>query len=334
MRHRPVEWYRSSDGAPGRVRPSVSRAIRNWLRGRLPEPDVRDKTLVIYARRGFPKLSSWAGMFSEFHSVLGALAYAEMCGAAGVRVDFRSALYVDPERGPNWWTYFFTRAEMAVRPSPSIGEIHLNGVVAKYGRHGGFCDLVNGVTPYLYPMTCGVSRSELHRLVTAHIEVRPEIQGEIDRIVAASFEPGAYIVGVHYRGTDSTHGLAGSLVDYRTDRIPYSAYADEVRRVLAVAAPRRCQVLVATDETEFLDFMRRELGDRVLCLEDAPRVRAGGAAIHFDDTLRVSNYQKGKSGLVDCLLLAATSYLVKGRSNLSDASLAFNPRLPYSFCVR
>jgi hypothetical protein len=403
MRYRPVEWYRSSDDAPGRVRPSVSRAIRNWLRGRLPEPDVRDKTLVIYARRGFPKLSSWAGMFSEFHSVLGALAYAEMRGAAGVRVDFRSALYVDPERGPNWWTHFFTRAEMAVRPSPSLaargeslaafdgrcvpapphragkraagtpaagcvappsntpgilgrralpsgrlarlgatpdfhhglpGELHLNRVVAKYGRHGGFCDLVNGVTPYLYPMTWGVSRSELHRLVTTHIDVRPEIRDEVDRIVAASFEPGAYIVGVHYRGTDSTHGLAGSLVDHRTYRIPYSAYADEVRRVLAVAAPRRCQVLVATDETEFLDFMRRELGDRVLCLEDAPRVRAGGAAIHFDDALQVSNYQKGKSGLVDCLLLAATSYLVKGRSNLSDASLAFNPRLPYSFCVR
>ena len=394
---RAVEWYRSN--APTRSaslsgerapspRPSISRAIRNWLRDRLPEPDVRDRTLVLYARRGLPKLSSWAGMFSEFHSVLGALAYAEMRGAAGVRVDFRSAPYVDPERGPNWWTYFFTRADMAVRSSPSLaargeslaafdgrcipagcvappsntpgilgrralpsgclarlgatpdfhhglpGELHLNRVVAKYGRHGGFCDLVNGVTPYLYPMTWGVSRSELHRLVTTHIEVRPEIRDEVDRIVAASFEPGAYIVGVHYRGTDSTHGLAGSLVDYRTHRIPYSVYADEMRRVLAVAAPRRYQVLVATDEIEFLDFMRRELGDRALYLQDAPRVRAGGAAIHFDDTLQVSNYQKGKSGLVDCLLLAATSYLVKGRSNLSDASLAFNPRLPYSFCVR
>ena len=334
MGYRPVEWYRSGEDAPRRVRPSVSRAIRNWLRGRLPEPDVRDKTLVLYARQGFRTLSSWAGMFSEFHSVLGALAYAETRGAAGVRVDFRSALYVDPEHGPNWWTYFFMRAEMAVRPSPSMGELQLNRVVAKYGRHGGFCDLVNGVTPYLYPMTFGVSRSELHRLLTAHIDVRPEIRHEIDRIVAASFEPGAYVVGVHYRGTDQIRSLAGALVDARTHRTPYRAYADEVRRALAAAAPRRYQVLVATDETEFLDFMRREFGDRVLCSEDAPRVRAGGVAIHFDDTLQVSNYQKGKSGLVDCLLLAATSYLVKGRSNLSDASLAFNPRLPYSFCLR
>ena len=53
--------------------------------------------------------------------------------------------------------------------------------------------------------------------------------------------------------------------------------------------------------------------------------------MHLDRALAVSNYQKGASALVDCLLLAATHYLVKGRSNLSDASLAFNPDLPYSF---
>jgi len=33
-------------------------------------------------------------------------------------------------------------------------------------------------------------------------------------------------------------------------------------------------------------------------------------------------------------LLSRASYLVKGRSNLSDASLAFSPQLPYSFCLR
>ncbi len=38
--------------------------------------------------------------------------------AAGVRVDFRSPIYVDANRGPNWWTYFFTRAEMPIRAAP------------------------------------------------------------------------------------------------------------------------------------------------------------------------------------------------------------------------
>jgi hypothetical protein len=332
----PIRWYRSRaplapDAAPP---PSLSRSIRNWLHDRLPEPDVRDRTLVLYARQGFRRLSAWAGMFSEFHSVLGALAYAEANGAAGVRVDFRSPLYVDRDHGPNWWTYFFVRAHMPLRATAADpAELHLNGVLAKFGRHGGFCDVVNGRTPYLYPMTYGVSRSELHRLLETHIEVRPEIRDEINRIVAASFDRDAFVVGVHFRGTDSTHGLGGALVDYRTTPVPYAAYATEVRRALESASPRRYQVAVATDELEFLAFMRDEFGDRVFAVEDAPRVHAGTTAIHFDRTLGVSNYQKGKSGLVDCLLLSATNYLVKGRSNLSDASLAFNPRLPYSFCV-
>jgi len=331
------DWYRSRTplAAGATPRATVSRAIRNAIRRRLPDPDVRDKTMVVYARRGLRKKSAWAGMFSEFHHALGALAYGERYGAAGVRIDFRSALYLDSAHGPNWWTYFFSRADLPLRSDPPRGEIHLTRRLAKYGRYGGFCDLVNGETPYLYPMTYGVSRSELHRLVRSHVEVRPEIRDEIDRIASAAFAPGAYVVGVHYRGTDSTHSAFGLVNDYRTAPVPYTMYRDEVRRAIEAAASDRFQVLVASDEIDFVDFMRREFGDeRLLCVEDAPRARAGGMAVHFDPALGVSNYEKGKSGLIDCLLLARTHYLVKGRSNLSDASLVFNAALPYSLCLR
>ena len=331
------EWYRSaaSPAPDGIVRPSLSRAVRNWLRARLPDPDVRDRTVVLYARQGLRKKTAWAGMFSEFHAVLGALAYAERRGAAGVRVDFRSALYVDPAHGPNWWTHFFSRAEMPVRRAPAAGELHLTKPLSKYGKYGGFCDVVNGATPYLYPMTYGVSRANLHRLLRAHVEVRPEIVEEVDRIVGDAFTPGAFVVGVHYRGTDSAHSAFGLLNDAHVGRVPYRMYADEVRRAIAAAAPTRYQVVVATDEIDFLDFMRLEFGDdRVLYSEDAPRAHAGGPPVHFDETLGVSNYRKGKAGLIDCLLLARSHYLVKGRSNLSDASLAFNVDLPYSLCLR
>jgi hypothetical protein len=272
-------------------------------------------------------------MFSEFHSVLGALAYAEAHGALGVRVDFQSPLYTEAGRGPNWWTYFFESSTMRFNPRArdTGDEVRLDRMVTKYGRYGGFSDVVGGPTPYLYPMTCGIDRSALHRLLTTHIRVRREILDEVGQSVASHFEPGAFIVGVHYRGTDATHNWTGRLTHYRTERVPYRAYAEEVRRVLDEASPQRYQVFVATDERDCLDFMRRELGDRVVSLDASPRARAGGPAVHLDRSLDVSNYQKGKSALVDCLLLAATSYLVKGRSNLSDASLAFNPQLPYSF---
>jgi len=332
-----ADWYRSSNPiAPADwPAPSLSRAIRNIVRRQLPEPDVRGRTMVVYARQGLRKKSAWAGMFSEFHHVLGALAYAERHDAAGVRVDLRSALYVDRDRGPNWWTYFFSRADMRIRPGKPAGEVHLASRLAKFGRYGGFCDLVNGETPYFYPMTYGIARGELHRLLCAHVELRPEIRAEAQRITLRLIPGDDFVVGVHYRGTDSTHSAFGLINDYRTAPVPYATYAHEVRRVLDQAAPARYRVVVATDEVDFLDFMRCEFGGgRIACLAEAPRVRAGGAGVHFDSTLPISNYEKGKSGLVDCLLLAASNYLVKGRSNLSDASLVFNPSLPYSLCLR
>jgi hypothetical protein len=296
--------------------------------------------MVLCSRRTFPKpspkglRSDYHGLFSEFHSVLGALAYAEAHESAAVRIDFQSPLYVEAERGPNWWTYFFDAATIRLHPGASESrEVHVNRVVTKYGRFGGFSDIVGGPLAYLYPMKYGLSRTALHRLVTTYLHVRPDILDQVARFSATRFDPGAYVVGVHYRGTDSIRNKwTGALTNYRTWRTPYRAFADEVRRVLEAAAPHSYQIFVATDEIDFLEFMQRDFGSRVLCLDDAPRVRPHQQAIHLDPTLPVSNYQKGRSALADSLILAASSYLVKGRSNLSDASLAFNPQLPYSFC--
>ena len=277
--------------------------------------------------------SAFHGLFSEFHSVLGALAYAAANGAAAVRIDFRSPLYLEPGRETNWWASFFRDSLLPLTAEPPDGpDVHLNGVIARYGRYGGFSDLVQGETPYLYPMTYGLSRQELKQLADAHARVRPEILESAERFTAERFEPGAYVVGVHYRGTDATHSWGGRLTHYRTERVPYRAYADEVRRVLEAASPRVYQVFVATDEIECLEFMSREFGDRLVSNDSAPRVHASRPAVHLDQTLPVSGYQKGTSAIVDSLALARTSYLVKGRSNLSDASLVFNPQLAYSFC--
>jgi hypothetical protein len=329
-------WYRSAQPPPLVAR-TWRRRMRDAVRGLLPEPDVRGRIVVMRSRRTLPKLtrdgirSEYHGLFSEFHSVLGALIYARARGAAGVRVAFDSPLYADARYGPNWWPYFFERDTMRVdRGAADAPELALDGIVTKYGRYGGFSDVVQGVTPYLYPMTFGVDRHALHALVASDATVRPEIVDEAQARARASFEPGAFVVGVHYRGTDSVHRWAGLLRHYRTTAVPYVAYLDEVRRVLTMAAPRTFQVFVATDESAFVDAARRAFPGRV-ALIDAPRAGSDGRPVHLTSG-GVSPYEKGKSAMLDALLLASTSYLVKGRSNLSDASLIFNPDLPYSFC--
>ncbi len=338
-----IGWYRSGNPPPP-VQRSLQRAIRDVLRSCLPVEDVGGRVMVLPSRHVFPRLSlkgivsPFHGLFSEFHSVLGALAYAEEHGAIGVRVDFDSPLYVEAGYSSNWWEIFFERATMYVdgRPiqsrthSPDV-ELRLDSRVRKIGRFGGFSDFVQGATPYLYPMTFGLSRTELHRLIVEYVEVRPEILEASRRLVSTCFDPDAFVVGVHYRGTDTTYRWSGRFKHYRTSPVPYAAYADEVHRVIGAARPQRFQVFVATDELEFLAFMRAQFPDAVVTSDESPRVPAGSKGMHLDPSLAVSNYLKGRSVLVDCLTLAATDYLVKGRSNVSDAALIFNPSLPYSF---
>ena len=178
---------------------------------------------------------------------------------------------------------------MPIQDRSSSGEVHLDRSLAKYGRHGGFCDVVNGTTPYLYPMTYGVPRADVHRLVASHIQVRPSILDEVARATAGSVTPGAYVVGVHYRGTDSTR-RPGLMTDNQTRRVSYQAYAEEVRRALDDAAASAYHVFVASDEIECLEFMQRTFGDRVIFSDelaagacqrpaDPPRSNAAGVEL-------------------------------------------------------
>ena len=76
------------------------------------------------------------------------------------------------------------------------------------------------------------------------------------------------------------------------------------------------------------DAVRRSRPRVGRCAESAPAPAGGAPRPHA----AVSNYQKGSRRSSTACAGSRSSYLVKGRSNLSDASLAFNPQLPYSFC--
>jgi hypothetical protein len=175
-------------------------------------------------------------------------------------------------------------------------------------------------------MTTGMSRAALHAIWASHIRPQPAILAKVDAFVSRWFDRDTFIAGVHYRGTDTAR-------HHPFQRVPYETYAEEVRRVLETARPARFRVFVATDETEFVDFMDRTFPGATLYATDAPRVSRDAEAIHFNRSIAASGYQKGESALIDCLLLARSNWLVKGRSNLSDASLLVNPSMPYSFWI-
>lgn len=304
-------------------------------------PDVRGKMMVLYCRSAMPfsgsahaqggrsGMSRWAGMFSEFTSVLGALRYAELHGAAGVRVHFTSDMYAD-EEGDNWWAYFF-QPVMLVRPTTAhVPEVHFNGWLAKYGRFGGFGSFVYGgddTRPW-YPAKSPIPRAEVHRLLTQRIRVLPHVREVVDKFRSQRLAEVDYVIAVHYRGTDTRF-------HYPFFSIPYELMLAEVQRVLDQVRPATYRVFVATDETEFLEWVTNHPvhGPHVVYYEGSPRVRRDEDAVHFNEKATRSKYQKGESAIVDCLLLASADYLVKTRSSISDTSVPWNLDMNYTFVL-
>lgn len=167
---------------------------------------------------------------------------------------------------------------------------------------------------------------------------------------------GTIVLGVHYRGTDTA-------MHWPYFKVPYAQYSRKVRaarqRFLdaaavaagyggpdggALAAARaagwvapRVVIFVATDEADFVTHMQEAFraeaagdgGRTTVCSYDgSPRMDPSQYDKQSDGLINMKGadtYMKGKSVLVDALLLAGARWLIKGRSNVSEFSLVFNP---------
>ncbi|KNC49388.1 uncharacterized protein AMSG_05388 [Thecamonas trahens ATCC 50062] len=303
---------------------------------------VDGRIMVVYARCGLWSEDDCAGMMSEFHAMLGALKYAELHGAAAVRPHLDTPMYLDKGRGNSWWSYFS-------RPTPSSPpEVHLNSYVRRYGRLGGFGHIVYGSKGYLYPMTHALDRKELSRLMTKYFAFQPALLAKVDTFVDDNFHSD-FVLGVHYRGLDTVQ-------HYPYYKIEYGYFWDEMAHVLVSrglplppkvharskasaaiegsgdASAYPYSIFVATDEAEFLEQTRERFAPVPVVASEAPRKSSSDTVpLHKDHSL--ANYVKGESVLIDARLLAECSYIIKGRSGVSEASLVFNPEVPYSFFI-
>lgn len=304
------------------------------LRCPLPAPRVRGRTLVVYNRRdSLWGLTKVQGLFSEFYAVLGALRYAEQHDAAAVRVRFDSPLYLDPVRGPNWWAYFFAE-EMPLRAAAATAHaVHARGW-QRFGPHAWNDSWTSEIIPrnssrQPYPLDSAAELHEAARLTRRYIRVHPEWQARADAFMTARCEPGDFVIGLHFRGTDKALAYP-----YRSPA--FATYEREVDRILAERRPARHRIFVATDQAEFADWARERYGGRMFLQEDAPRLPAGDALGRLGGTHKhpaIPAGLKGDAAVLKCLLLARCHHLVKNRSSLSDAALAFNPRLPWTFIL-
>lgn len=244
--------------------------------------------------------SDVSGFFSEFAAVVGTLEHYDKWKGqyAGLNVHFDArGLYHDLRHGDNWWEYFFEPINVGSRYNA------VTRVISPY-QHDRFAGRVEQEMP----------RGKGFSLIQAYVRPTPRMQAMVETYVRANFE-GAFVVGVHYRGTDKH-------VDAR--RVPYEEVRAAIGEVLGRAKAQRHRIYLATDEQAFLDYMRGAFPDTLLCREMFRSVDGRPIDVTNDD----GNYKKGEDAVMDCLLLARSQFLIRTASNLSMCSALFNLDLP------
>jgi hypothetical protein len=123
-----------------------------------------------------------------------------------------------------------------------------------------------------------------------------------------------FTLGVHYRGTDKVH---------EAGRVSWEIVIDAVQKTLA-SEPRITNILVSSDELQFLDYIRQQGFDCPVDCVPSSHLSANGKPVHFSGH---DGLQIGREALVASLLLSRCGFLIKTASYLSAWSKIFNPEL-------
>lgn len=292
------------------------------------DPDVSGALMVVYSMDDTP-FTAIQGAFSDFQAGVGAIFYGMDHNAAAVQLYYNNRLYVDNEHGDNYWNYFWKSDTFILdnkyNDKKFSKTVYFDGWLARYGKLGSFTRDVIGhkrVKSIPYPMQPYRSIAEVSYVVNKYIQPHDWIVDDINSFINQHWPSNAFIIGVHYRGTDKVDAYpykhpSFSVFDYYVQQVN-SVYNGDNKPI---------HIFIATDSSDFIDWAILLYGsDRISYIVDSPRlsgndVEALKSGTHKNN--KFSNYQKGLSSVLDCLLLSRTNYLIKNRSGLSDVSIWF-----------
>jgi hypothetical protein len=242
--------------------------------------------------------SGFFGMFSVFSYIAGILYDYDNNEYAGLEVNFETqGLYYDPILGPNWWEYYCEPIQLGDKKNSVIKRISDREYM-----------------DYAYYPLKYLSKEQVHSIIKKHIKIRDHIKHKADQFSTKNFEK-SHIIGIHYRGTDK--------VLLEAPRIPYSEILNQINLHLNNLKYPDYKVFVATDEEQFIDFMKEMLPGKILTYSTLYSNDSTPLHSKFSNT-----YLSGEEALIDCLLLSKVNFLIRTTSNLSLWSTYFNPSVP------
>lgn len=259
--------------------------------------------LFSYAPRSLlltsPKYDEGAGLFHNFHMVLGALDFYDQHAKCSLEVDFgREGLYFEEAYGSNWWNYYFEPIKLAAKEDLNRKKrplIFPDSAKAFFG---------NSVYFY-YP------RQKVYKIIQKYIKIKPSILEEVTNFQREHFSE-VYTIGVHYRGTDKFR---------EATFISKETVLTKTLDILKKKNPKEYKVFLATDVFGVKEFFKKALGDKLVI--SSKLFSKNDHGLHYQQR----GYFIGKEALIDALLLSKCHFLIRTASNLSGAAAFFNPKL-------
>jgi hypothetical protein len=192
------------------------------------------------------------GMFAHLRWCLDFMCLCEEHGLEPYFI-LASPQYRDPQRGPNWFDYFFVHAHLSEEDRKVVGERIARGQVRR----------IRWSDDILYrAYDDELTLQDAHCLLQKYIRIQPWVQEKVDRFARRELD-GRHVLGVHYRGTDR---------GFEAPKASYDSMADLVRRYLE-HVPATDAVFVATDESALSSTCRRASAASRWCATRRPRSR-------------------------------------------------------------
>jgi len=248
--------------------------------------------------------SGGCGFFGDVFIALNGIRFAELNGLA-CSIDWGPrSLYHEAAYGPNAWAYYFDDSSFDFR-GESV-DVVARSLPYRAGGH------------VFHPYDGLSVRQSVARAISRFCRPRAAISAEVQEFAAAGFVSN-HMIGVHVRLTDAARGVENR-------RTLHLSHFIEATHNLLNEHPD-AGIFLAADDQRTVERFQAEFGSRLVsrdCLRSHDGTSLHG---HYDEGVEGSPWRKGAEVLIDALLLARCTHLVRSHSRVTCFSMCANPQL-------
>jgi len=272
-----------------------------------------------------------AGMFSNVNEVVEQLRLARKYGYRFV-IDWSNSAYRDFEYPGDPWSYYFQPCFDGIERKELLLEQKLPVLP---GGPEVACTRENIITPRTHDGICApllLPRDKLaaNAIILEHIHLKEVVQKEIDAFEDAYFDK--FVIGLHIRGPGRTHGGVPEMRKAfgSSDEVPFEPFFEAVERV--ISENQDAKILACSDSSVVIQAIKARFGNRVISW---PALRSEFGEMHARHPRNLaeefSGYRLGLDVVVEAYLLAKSSFLVHGNSNVTNFVLCVNPEIQNTY---